>query len=462
MTRNTKVLFILITAIAFSACRQDLLDVKPDKALVVPATLDDFQSLLDNSEQVFNCTPGLVLTASDDYYTAENTLSTLQGFERNSYLWNADIFEGKTFAPDWSRPYVQVLFANVVLEGLDKMDNSLRDTRWKNLRGTALFYRAYAFYHLAQMFAAPYQEATAESTPGIPVRLNSNVNEKSRRGNLKQTYDRVITDLMEAGTLLPVSSTYKTRPDRVARHAMLSRVYLNMGRFAQAGQYADSCISSASPLLDYNTLDTLGTARSFPDLFAAVNRNPEVLFYSSMPLYTFPTGSALIFIDSALYKQYHVHDLRRKLFFRDRGNATFTFRGTYSGSAKSDLFSGLSLDEIYLNRAECYARNNETGKARADLNHLLQHRWKRNTFTAVTEDNAGALLKVILTERRKQLVTRGIRWSDLRRLNLEPSQSTTIRRMVGGREYLLRPKDQRYVFPIPDDEIGPDMPQTPR
>ncbi len=66
-----------------------------------------------------------------------------------------------------------------------------------------MFFRAYAFYNLAQVFALPYNTAisTNEDT-GIPLKLTPNVDESIKRSTLEQTYSLNLNDLLEAKTLL--------------------------------------------------------------------------------------------------------------------------------------------------------------------------------------------------------------------------------------------------------------------
>jgi hypothetical protein len=97
-----------------------------------------------------------------------------------------------------------------------------------------------------------------------------------------------------------------------------------------------------------------------------------------------------------------------------------------------------------------------------DLNTLLMKRWKTGTFIPYTAINATDALSKILTERRKELLMRGIRWSDLRRLNKEPQFAKTLIRVIGGQTYYLYPNDKRYVFPIPLQIIQmTGVPQNP-
>jgi hypothetical protein len=112
---------------------------------------------------------------------------------------------------------------------------------------------------------------------------------------------------------------------------------------------------------------------------------------------------------------------------------------------------------MYLIRAECLARDGNITGAMADVNTLLRSRWKKNgtvsTYVDKTVSNSSAALALILRERRKELPFRGLRWTDIRRLNLEPGFQTTLSRTLNGVTYTLPPGDPRFAFSIPTVEI---------
>jgi hypothetical protein len=166
-------------------------------------------------------------------------------------------------------------------------------------------------------------------------------------------------------------------------------------------------------------------------------------------------------IDSVLFRSYQVNDLRKTLFFADKGKGVINFKGTYSGD--NGIFSGLATDELYLIRAEAAARKGDAANALKDLNFLLIKRWKKGTFISLTAATSEEALKLVLIERRKELVMRGLRWSDLRRLNKDPRFQVTLTRTISGNKATLPPGDPRYVFPIPDEEImNSGIEQNPR
>jgi hypothetical protein len=222
-----------------------------------------------------------------------------------------------------------------------------------------------------------------------------------------------------------------------------------MRSYVQAGLYADSCLQIRHALMDYNTRDSLAV---FP--FSRVN--PEVIF-SIARLRTGPSAINRSYTDSTLFNSYEANDLRKKLFFRG-----LSFFGRYDSLAYA--FGGLATDELWLTRAECYARAGQTAAAMNDLDTLLQTRWRAGTFTPIVAMDASDALLKVLAERRKELLYRGLRWTDLRRLNKEPGLAVTLYRTVNGEVYTLPPNDARYVYAIPDDVIArhPEMPQNIR
>lgn len=188
--------------------------------------------------------------------------------------------------------------------------------------------------------------------------------------------------------------------------------------------------------------------------------NDEVLFHGQMITYGYTVRSTT-YVDTMLYAAYAEDDLRKQLYFRLRLPNRYTFKGNYTGS--SLLFGGIANDEVYLVRAECRVRLGNLEGAREDLNTLLETRWKEGTFVPVIESDPEILLTRILEERRKELLFRTTRWSDLKRLNMDERFAITLYPKLNGVEYSLPPNDIRYAFPIPDQEIQTSgIEQNPR
>ncbi len=415
--------------------KKNFLDAKPNTNLFIPSTLDDFQELLDK-DAVINETPELGELCSDNYYLTSTLWAGIPTKEHNAYIWAPDVYQGQGNVGDWNTPYMAVFYANVVLDGIDTVAvTSDNRQRWSAIKGTAYFTRAYAFYNIAQVFAPVFDSATAGSDMGIPLRLTSGVDEVSTRASVKSTYEQIISDLTKAVGLLPDTIAYsnRNRPSRPAAMAMLARTYLSMRAYDKAGAWADSCLGLYNTLLDYNAYVSGGSV-------PFSRSNNETMYQSRILSATYVLKGVVVsgcVVDSNLYSSYVPNDLRRTIFYTYNPPALPNIKGSYTGSIFA--FSGLATDEVYLIRAECYARAGNTTAAMNDLNTLLQTRWASTSpyvpFTAATSKDA---LAVILTERRKELAFRGLRWTDIRRLNKE-GYNITLTRFIGGVQYQLPP-----------------------
>jgi len=426
------------------SCKKSWLDAKPNKALVVPTSISDYQNLLDNVTQMNTNAPGLGVISDDNIRLTDATYLGLSQQERNAYVWApTPDFYGSDGNGDWYYAYSRILDDNVVLDGIKSINvDAGSEPALNNVIGSALFYRSLDFYNLAQEFCKPYLPASAASEIGLPLRLSSNVNLTVKQATLQQTYDQIINDLLSAVPLLPQSPLFPTRPSKAAAFGLLSRVYLSQASYTKGLAYADSALQIQNALLDFNQLNK---AASNP-----ISRfNKEVIFHYTLSGFLAFRTNRLI-VDNQLYQSYISTDLRKSIYFITvAGN--ISFKGSYNGNLS--FFGGLATDEMYLNRAECYARLGNAGAAMSDLNTLLKSRWQTGTFTNLTAANADAALALILTERRKELCFRGLRWSDLRRLNSDSRFQTTIARNVNNQSYSLPPNSPRYVLPLDEKEI---------
>lgn len=454
---------LLALLIGVCACKKqnEWLDKKANKSDVIPKTLEDFKLILNNTDIMNASYSGYPNLSSDNFYiTYANWLSLFGNSERNAYVWAKEIYEGDV-SFDWTQGYQRIEFANIVLDGLDKISmNASNQKDWNTLKGTALFFRGLNYFNLAQTFAKPYRKASADGDLGIVLRNSSDVNEKSVRATVQQTYDQLIADLTMAEELLPNFTPFKTQPSKIAVQGTLARVYLCMGSFERAYFYADLALKTYGTLIDFNTLNA-GAPAPFP-IFQVDNK--EVIFYATAANYS-STSYAKLRVDDNLYALYAAGDLRKSIFYVNNGSNGIAFKGNYTGTTSGGHFAGVSTNELYLIRAEAAARLGKTSEAVLDINILLKNRWDKNIpYPAFATTDSEEALKKSIEERRKELpFMGGRRWEDLRRLNTDPRFAKTLTRVLNGTTYTLPPNDPRYVYALPDVEIRlSNLPQNIR
>ncbi|WP_316833657.1 RagB/SusD family nutrient uptake outer membrane protein [Pedobacter nutrimenti] len=434
------IMCILLVLGVFSGCKK-FLDPKPLQSLTVPSNLEDLQALLDDEGVINSLDISAGEISSDDYYLTRSDLESLPYEEyRRMYTWQNDrIFRPAT--NDWSSTYRIVFSTNVVLDNLSKIERtSSNQTQWENIKGQALFIRAKQFFCATLTWAPAYDPATADRDPGVPLRSTQDFNVPSLRATVSDCYKRITEDLILAGSLLSDEPLAKTRASKAAAWGLLARVYLSMGDYENCLKYADLYLQERNGLMDYNKDINVDLRTPFPRF------NKEVCFDSFQNHMMLSQSRAKV--DYNLYSSYDDNDLRKSAFFRKIAENTFCFKGNYS----LGIFGGIATDEVYLMRAECRVRKGDAKGALSDLNALLFKRWKTGTLKLIANENPKELLGIILIERRKELIMRGLRWMDVKRLNKQGA-GIVLKRSVDGKNYELPANDHRYALSIPEDVL---------
>lgn len=382
---------------------------------------------------------------SDDYYVKSNVLASRPEREQLVYKWQTGL--ERTDDASWRNPYNNILIANLVLEGLERVSDGATVDK-QMLRGEALFVRGYALFYLSQLFCKPYRHSTRlDGELGLPLRTSSDHAQYFGRSGLGETFNFIISGLEAAAELLPVTAQFKSRPSKLAALSALARVQLSLSNYGEAANYAQQALSYQDELIDYNTLDS---NLRIPFEVA----HPEVIYYAFCNS-GYLLGASRSFITKELYDSYEQDDLRKKLFFNRSAAGDVTFRGNYDGVGGT-YFSGLATDENYLILAECLVRTGKVAEGVEYLNKLLVKRYASGTFTPHQPDlSEQDALDIVLAERRKELLRRGLRWIDLRRMAQERTEDI-IRKVDDGitdSEFKLGQSAVDLVYPIPSDVI---------
>lgn len=447
--KNTIYLLFLIGFVIVSC--QDFLSEKPSLGLVVPSNLDDFEAILNNDHQIFNQTPAIGEIASGDYFIPLQHWQSLRlEWERQAYIWAEDVNQNGEL-PDWSTPFQQVFYANIVLDGLSDLEiSSSEKERADKLKGKALFFRAFAYHQLLELFT-PYTRFDGEDSEfGLPLRRSSNVTPNPVRAKVSEVKAFIKSDLSNAVELLPETEPLKTLPSKQSARALLMRIHFMEGNYNAALEMGQVIHANGLSLIDYTHLP-LTTANPF-GIF-----NDEVIFHSQLMLYEF-YSSPLTFVDLNLLSLYGDNDTRKEVFFIDRGNGGLNFKAFHTG--RQFWFGGIGTNEVLLMYIECLIRSGDLNTAEELMNSFLELRIR--DFDGISFTGQQQALELVLSERRKELLFRGLRWMDLKRQNYEGLETTLVRDF-GEITHTLSPNSHSYVFQIPPHEIDrSDMLQNPR
>ncbi|WP_316793015.1 RagB/SusD family nutrient uptake outer membrane protein [Pedobacter frigoris] len=445
---------IVLLMFLFAGCKK-YLDVRSDSKLVIPQTLPDLQALLDTYTKINRTDASAAEVSSDDYFVKDADYNSVVINQRRLYTWEKDnVFaEGSN---DWANAYDKIYIANTVLDNLKEITVPAgQQMDWNNVKGQALFLRANSLFQLALTFSLAYDETTADTDLGIPLRLTGDLDEKISRATVRQSYTQIVNDLKEAEALLPAAPVHVFRSSKAAACGLLARVYLAMRKYEECLVYAGECLKIKSTLLNYNTPNIPNPATSFPFSATVLQyNNPEIIYASSagVPTILANTRSKIV---ADLYASYLDGDLRKTIFFTTNTGTnagTNSFKGSYEGNG--NLFVGLATNEVYFMRAECFARKNMPVEAMNDVNAVLSKRWRTGAaYVNLAAANGKDALAIVLKERRKELLMRTLRWMDIKRLNKEGA-NIVLQRLVNGVTYTLPPNDLRYALAIPESIIA--------
>ena len=331
-------------------------------------------------------------------------------------------------AHGWDVLYEKILAVNTIIYEIDKFKE---DEKYNRIKGEAYFLRAFYYFYLTNSWGLPYSEKTADTDLGVPLKLDAVVVDKGyERNTVAECYDQMVKDLKVAIENLENSKlTTKLRAGYAAANAMLAKVYLHMGKYEEA-----------NPLLDVVMKDPM---------FYMCNMN-GVTAYTWQKQSKEATSSECIF--SGIYAIYgfqdndywsvhpsqellDLYDITNDLRYKGQGLSSKYDTGFFDYQASAKLGPtqgllhynsyyasknngfGLSYPEVLLMKAEVSAMLGNSQDAYDALEILLKARLKvLPSFSETGED----LVKLVRTERRKELCFRYNRWFDLRRYAVAP------------------------------------------
>lgn len=426
----------------FTSC-EHYLDKKSDMSLAIPSSVKDLQAIMDTELNSVISYPMAGDVGSDYHYVNDTKLQALPTKIQEGYLFTGT----ESYDADWLDGYKKIFNANLVIEEIDNVKlNGLTAMDRDRVKGIAYFLRGWSFLTLAIIYAPAFDETTADNRLGLPLRTTADINVSFQRASLKETFLRITDDLKTAVPLLPHVPVKPTRPSRGAAYGALARAYLYMGDNQQANLYADSCLQINNSLIDYAEIDT-------DALLPFSQFNDEVILHNTMISNNNLFSDANVRVDSVLYASYLNSDFRKCVFYKKMNDGGYAFKGNYSGDSNSLLFSGISVSEIFLIKAEAASRLGLLEDARNYLTTFLEHRYDIDQIPNIDLPQQD-LTSFVLEERKKELAFRaGIRWGDIKRLNEQYDAKITLRRKVEGNFYDLPPGDNRFVYLIPRNVI---------
>lgn len=461
-----KTLFALLLVGMLGSCGSFLEEVSNDQ--IVPKSVEDYSQLLFGEAYVRDLSSKSIHTfldvmtddvKSDFRSRGSGANATPQAYGYFAWQKEPEISMTGAVATDqaWFTYYRMILFANITLNELDKLIGKEEDRIY--LKGECHAIRAYAYFMLINLYAQPYEQATAASTPGVPINnLVSTEDVKIPRAKLSENYALIIDNLNQA--IEAFNATPKKagifRWNLRATELLASRVHLYMKEYDKAIEHATKLLELSPQLYNLERKKKEDASSAFLN-----SQNPEILFsYGSYFIPYFAAGARAGFpVSDNLMGAYSTGDCRYNL----KDGAFIRRIGFFISNRKivpcknedpgiSQVFGfALRTAEAYLNRAEAYAEKGEIAQAMADLNTLRRHRFLAANYRELNAATKEEAVELVRKERRLELCFEQHRWFDLRRWDRPEITHVFIVNdtPLATQTFVLKKDDPAYTLPIP-------------
>lgn len=361
----------------------------------------------------------------------------------------------------WKLFYRIINNANKVLYYIDDIPELSGTGNYRNfVKGQALAYRAFAHFQLVQCWAQRYDAAGNNTQPGVIIRTVSSM-ENAPRSSVEEVYTQINKDLDDAiACLEQVPEGFKknkTHIDKWVAKGLKARVLLTQGKWAEAAAMADDVVKNSGAALQADTYTCGMAGKQMSDmnntewLWAQGSSDDATQHGALRAWHSFISNNAASYnrnspraILNTLYATIPLTDVRHNNWIENPyGKGKSTCLAPVDGAPVVPTGSArlapwmsqkwqiddqgvqntyfdvpyMRLPEMMLIAAEGYARAGGNDTRARQLLYDLGH-FRDPAYLMPTETGAALAEKAIWQRRVELWAEGGLRWYDLKRLNL--------------------------------------------
>lgn len=442
--------FILLCFIVFTcSCGDSWLELKPQTSVETDKAIQSSQDAEYAINGIYNTMQSYEYYGARMVYYGDVTGEDAQAASNTKRCADYYLFQyNRDNAPTslWKYPYKIMRLANNILAANPSHISN-------NIKGQALAIRALALFDVNRVYGYPYTKNNGQSLGGIIMLTPPLSTTKPTRNTVAECYAQIVEDLTVAIPLLDNSKT-PGKINRQAAKALLARVYLYMGNYTKALEYAETVITESNAIgyrlwtnAEYITAWVGGLDTEV--LFKIINTTVDNEGNESLGNLYHEKGYKDIIPSSdfkALLNE-EASDIRLK-FISSKGYYTKYIGNSTDEDQRSSDIPIIRLSEVYLIAAEAAVQTLDNDKAVSYLNAIVSRANPSKTVSGTVT------LAQVLKERRKELMGEGHRMFDAMRNNV------TIERKGSSHLTALTSDARKYnwdyykiVLPIPKYEM---------
>ena len=434
MNKIIKLSAVLLLMVSASSCKK-YLDVQP-VGKVIPTTVEDFRALLNSGYTQFPKHKSMLAFRTDELMV--NELEPSSSIFRDQYKWNDENPDPNSREMPYGGFYTSIFYANSVITEIEAKAGKSAAT--DQIKGEAFLLRAYNYFELLNLYAKPFNMATAASDRGVPISLIINLEANYKPSSVEAVYMQIFADI-EMGRALMNTDNFVSglnyRFTKRAALALTARVHQFRGEWASALKASQEALAMNSQLEDLNIAGAVSPNNylSKENIMAMEETfNPDVTRSAIM-------SPHLI----GIYDQ--VNDKRFALYFGKADGEYVSIKGN-----SNEFKTSFHNSELYLIQAEAALKLGNSSLAQESLLALKAKRYTPAYFAAektrVMALNNDDLMLDILKEREKEFALEGQRWYDLKRYG-QPELKHTL----DGEVFTLLKNDPRYTIRFPQSAV---------
>ncbi|MBS9767707.1 MAG: RagB/SusD family nutrient uptake outer membrane protein [Flavobacteriaceae bacterium] len=429
-----KIIIAIILWVCISSC-DNYLDIKPI-GQIIPTTVEDYRKFITAGYNIPKEDKILTTYRTEELFLTEKTIGV--EYYKNIYLWQDGNYASLSSQFPYGAFYSTIFYANEIIENRDKIEG--KSAEIKQLVGEAYALRALQYFDLINLYAKPYNEATASTDEGVPLVLTYDADKEYPRATVAVIYQQIEGDIQEAEKLLNVKMQkegFNYRFSILALKTLKATLYLYQQKWENVIEVAQEALAIKSDLQDLNTNSTI-----LPSEYNSVESILALNLVSSFDI------SANALISEKLKNSYDKeNDLRFSNYFiktenglHSKKNASTQYRCTFR---TADLFFMLAEAQANLGKLE-ESKTNLLLLAEKRYNSIGFEKFKKE----IQRKNKEEILSLIREERKREFAIEGKRWFDLRR-----TTQPELTKIYNGATYILKQGDSRYILPFPKSAV---------
>jgi tetratricopeptide (TPR) repeat protein len=441
------------SVLSFSGCEKQLFEepyanLSPTDAFATPARIEKAATGMYDQLQNPDFFGGRVLIYADIRGIDDGVPSYFGEMPKFNTLISSDA----TTTSSWQGAYRSIYEVNNFLHNLAANPGKISDDRTNQLIGEGKFIRSLNYFYLVNLWAQPYKFTTDAGHLGVPLVLDISADpfdasNQIPRNTVKEVYDQIETDLLDAEAKLAYPSTGPAargfsdvaRATKGAAQALLMRLYLYKGDYTKALEYANKLIASNQYGLNDDPETAFRTYTTQESIFSVGMNgadNPNTNY--SLGQHYSPDNRGDIPISTAYVNLMSATDKRRTELVRDYPDIPGTY-WTTKYLTVSDWVPVFRYSEVLLTKAEALANLAAGTIADATAITLINDVRARSSATPVAPLTKDELITAVLLERRIEFAFEGQGEFEFLRTGRSIPAHSTVTEQAYGSDYVILP-----------------------